>query len=186
MTKIIIFNGPPGSGKDTFADKLADMLEKSGKKSLRYQFKDYLYVIARVIACLNSEDMHIFTNRALKEKPMVKLNGMSPRKFLIWCSEDVAKKFGGKKYFGEIMTKTISDETPEFAIFSDGGFIEEIQPLIDNFGADNVTIIRLHRDGYTFNGDSRTYLQDIGCREYDIKSEDIEKSFKNIVEVLFA
>ena len=41
---------------------------------------------------------------------------------------------------------------------SDGGFPEEIQPVIDHVGAENITIVRIHREGCDFSNDSRNYL----------------------------
>lgn len=46
-------------------------------------------------------------------------------------------------------------------VFSDSGFQSEMEPLIEQFGIDNVVLVRLNRDGYDFSGDSRSYLEPV-------------------------
>lgn len=67
-------------------------------------------------------------------------------------------------------------QMPQFdAVYSDGGFISELIPLKGVF--DIVCIIRLHRDGFTFNGDSRNYIYPDyldGLWSYDVILHDNE------------
>ncbi|AAZ29309.1 JK_59P [Escherichia phage Jk06] len=60
----------------------------------------------------------------------------------------------------------------------------EIEPLLSN-GVD-VMIVRLHRDGFDFSGDSRSYLYNTGAIEVDLKldSGDIDGSLNKLMEVV--
>jgi hypothetical protein len=51
-------------------------------------------------------------------------------------------------------------------VVSDGGFASEVAPIVA--AGHDVRIVRLHREGYTFDGDSRGYLYGIsGVKDYD-------------------
>lgn len=43
-------------------------------------------------------------------------------------------------------------------IVFDLGFFEELDMLLRKFGADNVTLVHFVRDGFSFNRDSRNYV----------------------------
>jgi len=44
------------------------------------------------------------------------------------------------------------------AVYSDSGFNEELSKVVEAVGSDRVIVVQLHRQGTTFNGDSRNYL----------------------------
>ncbi|EDJ1279848.1 hypothetical protein GE594_10320 [Salmonella enterica] len=98
-----------------------------------------------------------YNDRKRKEKPLECLNGKSPREFMIWISESVIKPQFGNDYFG----KRFSDDAVRNGqiypiICTDGGFPDEVIALIQR--GHTVKLCRLHRDGYTFEGDSRNYI----------------------------
>lgn len=156
--KVIILNGPPGVGKDT----IAALLTNHERTAVSRSFKEPMFNIA--LAMLGRERYSDFVlayhNREEKEKPHSFLNGKTCREFMIWISEDVIKPTFGKQHFGKLMADNIAS-VPEHidVVVSDGGFKDELLPLI-GAGFD-VHVIRLHRDGFTFAGDSRDYLETI-------------------------
>lgn len=82
--------------------------------------------------------------------------GMSPREFMIWISEDVIKPKFGKDYFGVRFNQKVKEcDAP--VVCTDGGFPDEIIALIN--AGNEVKLCRLHRDGFTFAGDSRNYIR---------------------------
>lgn len=163
MKTCVILNGPPGCGKDTIAGVLTGFGFKQA------EMKRELYVQTARIFDVDVEELHRrATDRELKEQPW--LGKLSPRDMLIHASEEIIKPCHGKDFFGLAAAKHLSNEAtfsfgrPFRAVFSDGGFREEIAPLVEKF--DSVLIVRLHREGYTFKGDSRSYLVDVpGCDE---------------------
>lgn len=153
MAKIIVMNAPAQSGKDCAADYVA---EKYNAQHLR--FKDGLYKVAAMVAGISVEQMKFLaTERSSKEVPShyFRVNGefVSPRHWLIHVSENVVKPLLGKDFFGKQLAQAI---TSDLVVCSDGGFESEIVPLIE--AGHDVYVFRIERDGYTFEGDSRSYL----------------------------
>ena len=168
---IMILNGPPHCGKDTIANILQNEYDV-----LHYSMKSSLIKAAAGVAGVSEGKLHmLLNNRDTKETPLAGLAGLSPRKLLIHTSEAVVKPLFGKGVFGEREAercKQAISEGHHSIVYSDGGFPEELQAMADVLGEDNILLVRLRRDGFTFDGDSRTYLDPIGDMPYlDIKLE---------------
>jgi hypothetical protein len=160
MNKVLILNGPPNSGKDT----IADVIEKVyGFRHRR--FKDRLYEIASLRSgCAGIRKyIRLCNDREKKDVPYDgftgEFKGMSPRESLIFTSEKIIKPSKGSDYFGQCLADNIDSE---LTVVSDGGFIEEIEPLVER-GYD-VYIAQLTREGCSFDGDSRSYVYPLGCK----------------------
>jgi hypothetical protein len=150
--KYIIFNGPPGSGKDEACHFLKT---NYGYKHL--QFKDQLFIeTAKYYNVSLDWFLDGYDNRTIKETPTNELNGLSRRDALIHVSEDIIKPKFGKDYFG-IKTAEVIDGVSSYC-FSDGGFVEEVHPLINTVGQENICIVQLIRSGCSFSSDSRNYI----------------------------
>lgn len=153
--KIVILNGPPKSGKDTIYEVLDNYSSFKHK-----EFKAGLYpIVAGIIGMDLAKFMQLYlTDRNWKET--FTFLGFTIRELMIFASEVVMKPKFGKAVFGNLAANSISEA--EFLhkgiLFTDGGFIEELAPLADKFGVENIIVVRLHRAGYTFGGDSRAYL----------------------------
>lgn len=164
MAKVIILNGPAGCGKDTLAMALVEMGFAKGTTS----FKNPMFNIA--LAALGPDAYHEFLDgyddRARKEKPEGFLNGLSRRQFMIAISEQFIKPVLGSDYFGKYLAENLPDGDDVFVV-SDGGFASEVAPIFA--AGHDVRIVRLHREGYTFEGDSRGYLYGIeGVVHHDV------------------
>jgi hypothetical protein len=83
---------------------------------------------------------------------------LSQREAMIYISEVVMKPKFSNNYFGVARAKAIQDG--EIAVDSSTGFVEELPPLIERLGQENILLIRIHREGTTFEGDSRNYIPD--------------------------
>lgn len=155
MSKVIILNAPPACGKDTIGSIIADMNQIYGVRML--SFKAPMFEIARAILGDSRFEyfMFLYEDRLHKEEPESMLNGKSPREFMIWISESIIKPEFGNNYFGLRMVEAVKSGTAP-AIITDGGFTEETIALIE--AGIQVHVCRLHRDGFTFEGDSRDYL----------------------------
>lgn len=156
----IILNGPPGCGKDTVANWLVNSGELHG---IKRQFKDALYAVtANYFGVGLDEYIELASNRATKDSARpAGLRGLTPREALIHASEEICKPRYGSDYFGEVEAKSLARylgfiNTNLFVVYPDGGFVDELHPI--NRIVDELVIIRLHRDDYTFAGDSRSYL----------------------------
>ena len=178
MKKVVILNGPPSSGKDDGADFL--LSEFAGVKK---EFKDQLFRLTKLIWNVDDETWDYLYQREFKEQSTPLLGGMSPRQALIHTSETVIKPNYGKTYFGVCAARTLNEG---INFFSDGGFVEELQPIIEELGEENVLVIRIHRPGYNFSSDSRRYLPDGTVKHMvDVNNDSsIEEYFNKISTVV--
>lgn len=166
---IIIFNGPPGSGKD----EAASYFKRRGFKHLSFK-----YVLFKETISFFGVDEEWFMNgyndRSVKERPEEFLEGMSRREAMIYVSEVITKPALGKDIFGVYVANEVEDGM-NYAI-SDGGFEEELVPLINRVGTQNIVLVQLTRDGCDYSSDSRRYFNGRLEKEYIIqKSTDIDR-----------
>lgn len=175
--KVVLLNGPPASGKDAAAEFLCKALNGSHR-----EFKHKLFELTKAIYCVDDITWASLYTREKKEIPTDILDGLSPRQALIKVSEEAIKPNFGKDYFGKAAAKELQ---PGLNIFSDSGFIEELIPIEDAVGLDNLLVIRIHRPGYTFEGDSRRYLNDKCCKwQLDIHNDSALDQY--LIKVCFA
>ena len=157
--KVILLNSPPDSGKDLAANCIKEL---TGAKHC--EFKSTLFGVAKGITGLSHEDFFTtYNDRDKKEQPQPEFFGLSPREMMIWISEDVCKPKFGKLFFGKAAANQIDIE--KGSVFSDSGFPDEVFPIADKYGAENIYVIRFNRHGSGFGNDSRDYLKPEDCPE---------------------
>ncbi len=158
-TSVVLLNGPPLCGKDSGADYLYNhyMPCKAAKK----EFKKKLYDLVMTVYSVKPDRFwQIYNDRALKEQPLPEFDGLSVRQAMIKVSEEVIKPIYGKRYFGIAAAREL--EEGAINIFSDSGFIEEVEPIAEKIGKENILLIRIYRNGCEYTGDSRNYLPAAG------------------------
>lgn len=182
-TKVVILNSPPSGGKDVAAEYLEKTLTAEDFLVYHNSFKTRLNRIVCAIYGLDAVDWFGMCSREKKELPNKKLGGKSPREVMIEVSEKVIKPFYGKSFFGDAVASSL---VYDLEVFSDGGFVEELQPVIEKVGAENVLVIRIHRQGCTFDNDSRSYLPDnIVPYMVDLDNDGTLKDYlKNVEDVV--
>lgn len=154
---IILLNGPAGSGKDT----LAALLLEQGHVQAKAQFKEPMFDIALAASGIGPDAWWgRYNNRESKERPWGLLGGMSCREFMIHISEKFIKPVFGDDYFGNQLAIKYINRDPHVTdmVVSDSGFQSELDALGRTLGESEVLIVRLWREGYTFEGDSRSYI----------------------------
>ena len=90
---------------------------------------------------------------------------LSIREAMIYVSEVVVKPRWGEDWFGKERVRKMKGYDgycPFSPIFCDDScaFVDELTPLIEYLGQENILLLRIHRDGFTFDGDSRNYIPD--------------------------
>lgn len=187
---VVLFNGAPNSGKDESA-KMMQNLMGSGVIDT---FKESLYVET---AKLFNVDLNwlkkVATDRDTKEVKNKKLHltdgmgmfmkfvmvllgmfmnlGVSPREALIYTSEKYIKPLFGDGYFGKTLAKRIEASKERMFYIPDSGFIGELKELIA--AGYEVVVVRLHRDGCTFAGDSRNFLDKATLDKLGVRHTDL-------------
>lgn len=187
-SKIILLNGVAGSGKDTAIDYLRSLgyplVRREAKGKLHTLVQEFFCVspdryweiyedrelkesplLDFTVLQSPEEKLELesvlgyhlkFTNghRYGETRPTV----LTIREAMIYVSEVICKPRFFKDYFGVARAKAIQED--EIAVDSSCGFVEELPPLIERLGQENILLIRVHREGATFEGDSRNYIPD--------------------------
>ena len=185
MTTIILFNGPPNSGKDAAAEYLSDV-----HGAFHSSFKTHLIEITQAIYKIDPFVWNYWYSREGKELPRQELGGLSCRQALIFVSEKIIKPAFGKDFWGKSEAEWIAKHLgeDELVALSDAGFDDEVIPLVNAFGKDNVYIVKIEREGCSYKGDSRNYLSDGLVSEenyYTIENNGTLEEFKENVEKLY-
>lgn len=153
--KIVLFNGPPRSGKDTAAALLGDLLAKRGVLYGTYSFASPLKKAAHALYGLNVPEKH-FEDR--KDKPADEFFGGTPRRVYIDLSERAAKPIWGNDFFAKVAAQAMS-RMKSHVVVSDCGFQHEIDVLKKSFPIGNILLIKMHRKGCDYSNDSRSYIK---------------------------
>lgn len=149
--KVILFNGPPRSGKDT-----AVLLLK--KRALDIGIRVMLH---ESFATPLKAGVHAFFDSrpktdADKDRPIPGYT-MTWRQAYIGMSELFAKPLGGNDIFGIMATRRMLLPGAVY-VFSDSGFTPEAEAVRDMVGSKNMLIVQIRRQGCTFDHDSRAYV----------------------------
>lgn len=166
---VIIFNGPPNSGKDYAAEIVTDTFQDA----VHLEFKKALREVAHHMASLYSNEYvswnlqdavdscnGIEYSERKTAKDEIRLHAFGRRtwrQFLIWISETVMKPIFGQDIFGRAAAKLVRETDASIIAFSDGGFQVEVDELLKLEGV-TVIVCRLYRDGCEWGNDSRGYV----------------------------
>lgn len=164
MNKLtVILNGPPCSGKNYITNQLIEHLAISGISTEHLMFKTGLYKETAQQYFMPEEDfIRIASNRATKEIPNERLDGLTPREALIDVSEHYIKPLLGRDYFAQLLLEDVTNH--DIYVISDGGFKEEVQALIDSPKIGRILLIHLYSEinisspQDTFKNDSRSFI----------------------------
>jgi hypothetical protein len=208
---IVLLSGPPNSGKGFLAEHL---IKKLG--GVEKEFKASLYQHTAAYFDMDLAGFKdLATHRILKEEVRTdlslpygecvrldKLRGrdhgqrlidvsrgissyrISPRDAMIYTSELIYKPCCGSDYFG-LQAASTMEEGNNFV--SDAGFAEEAEVQVTEFGVEDVLLVRIHREGTTFEGDSRDYLDldYLGVSTLDVdNNRDISEVVSDIAEFM--
>lgn len=162
---IIIFNGPPGSGKD----EAALYFKRRGFKHVSFKYVLFKETVDYFGVSHDWFMKDYYSDRKVKETPEKALKGMSRREALIHVSEEVIKPVEGLDFFGRCVAEEI-EAGKDYAI-SDGGFVEELTPIINKIGTENIVLVQLTREGCDYSTDSRRYFDGNLIKEYVLKHQ---------------
>lgn len=165
--RIILLNAPARAGKSTAAKMLAAGRPGRAVIGFSYHLKRMVHGIYFGKAGWEM-DPDVFDG--CKSEPQDVLDGMSWRQAYIHYSENVIKPLHGKEWFGAQFVRAAKESGADLIAVPDSGFVQEAERTVREFGRDNVRLIRIYREGKTFEGDSRSYisLKHAGVAENEI------------------
>ena len=168
---VVLFNGPPRSGKDS----ACEIIMKHFPEVKYAYFKEVLYRESTKILGLDFNFWaKVCQNGDLKDLPMLTMSAgetgamMTPRDILIYLAEKVLKPRYGKDFIARGTADTIADliefqreQSNEEAVIvvPDLGFDYEIDTVREMLPNAHVISVAVHRPGFTFEGDSRSYVK---------------------------
>jgi hypothetical protein len=169
--KLILLNGPAGSGKTTSA------------KILSMEFNIPFMHVAET---LKTRTCGLFNTRHewrwyedKKDEPLEDFLGLSPRQAYIFVSEEVLKKKFGQDIIGRLVATQVahyfafqvSNAHLPVMVLDSFSFIDELRCLKVVTDIRNMLIIRLYRQKHTFENDSRGYIMTENVRTVDVEND---------------
>ena len=156
--KIVLLNGPPGSGKDTAGLHLTNTLPETTTASYSKPLKQ----MTNAVFGLASLPYDAF--ETVKNVPNSLFYGMTPRAAWILVAEKMVKPLLGADFFGKLLLRELwllRQQGYKLVAITDSGFTDESRVVIDAVGADNVYLVRIHAQARNchFATDSRGYLE---------------------------
>lgn len=163
MGKIIIFNGPPRSGKD-FA---ARAVSQSIPGSLRIGFADKIKRDTH--ARYGFPDIGIFAFEVTKDRENDLFEGKTPRQAYIETAAINRMRFG-EQYYGQYLWSVVSHIRPVVTLIPDAGKPEETEFLVGSAGAENCLLVKVLTGDRGFEGCNRQWLSLKGVQSVEVSN----------------
>lgn len=157
---IIAFNGPPRSGKDTFAEMVGKVVESTREvpgpillTSLSNPLRHIAYGMVGRAYHGNAANYESF-----KEEYFERLD-RTGRQLMIDASERFLKPTYGETVMADLLIQSIRHlPNNALVLVRDSGFQCEVDPLIREVGPENLCVTHVVRDGCSFENDSREWV----------------------------
>jgi hypothetical protein len=198
LTKILLFNGPPRCGKDTAAirtmNKFTEIVWDHRAMPLllpegEIKFDRFAMPCKLSFAGVTqAPSVDRFGNVEPYESTkgdVIPWLGVSYRQYQIDFSEMFMKRCYGEDIFGRLFIQRNSNFRGRAIVVPDSGFETEVAPVAEAFGMDNILLLRIHRPGYDFTGDSRSYLRDgIVPNTHDVDNDSTMEVFHEKLDTI--
>lgn len=172
---IIFLQGPPRSGKDTLARFIQAIDPEYAIRKFATEVKVGTHAYYNLFGDEVEESENYYEQ--VKDEPMPEFGWLTPRQAYIWYSEKYIKPSLGEDYFGVMLADRIRYE--DKVVISDSGFEHEAQPIISL--EKPYKIVRLVRDGTSFEKDSRSYW---GIADHTIFNTSYEALLRGALECI--
>ena len=160
--KIVMFNGPSSSGKTLAAHTLRERLQYQGTI---YKMSTPMDDLMKQLMGLSAEEYENVREIGI-DTAHPRLHGKTLREAMIAMAEGFIKPFFGADYFGRWAVEQGIPISARALLIPDIGFTEEVVPIIEKYGPENVLGVHLSRESTSFEGDNREYV-DFGAMGVD-------------------
>lgn len=172
LPKYTFINGPPGSGNITLAELLCKNDLQLYRESFANPIRDMMYAVfypEEGPISFSFDLRHTEAKKAFMKVP--DKSPMTNRAAMISFSECWMKPIFGEEIFGRLALARCKEQEDfyERFVFDDSGFAPEAQYIISTEGGPkDFLLLRLHREGSSFSGDSRSYIELPGVHTIDL------------------
>jgi hypothetical protein len=170
VTKLLLINGAPRSGKDT-AGEVARRVGRGKVHVAKFAkvLKERTHALYGLFGA-DSKPLPHDAFESVKDCEHDEFLGATPRQAYIAVSEKLMKPLHGDAVFGLMLLQELESNAADadLIVVTDSGFAAEAVPLVESFGAENTVLMRIHRTGCDFNGDSRSLIALDGVRTVDV------------------
>jgi hypothetical protein len=170
----ILFNGPPRSGKDTVANRLAASLPvPNAVLKFTAPVKDLAHRRLGLHCAIDAYEVQ-------KDTPLPEFRGLTPRETYIRTSEGL-KAEKGVTAVADLFVQAMLALPVPLVINPDVGFDYEAEAVADALGPDNVLLVRIHREGRDFSNDCRSWVHVPRIPSVDLVNEEgrQDRTFQN-------
>lgn len=150
------FSGPPRSGKDTIAQRLAAMIED--RHRIQPQLLACSTPMREVIYAMLGQTYDAGHYERHKDDPQPAFGGRSIRQAMIAFTEEHVKPAYGAGFWARSLLARRWELPPRVLIVTDCGFDAEVETFTGEYGVENVVYPQITRPHTTFKGDSRSYV----------------------------
>lgn len=175
LKKIILLNGPPGSGKDAIAEILVHNCN-----GINLKYAQPLRNIVTSFFNINERELD-----DLKNKPIDKnKSNYRFRDFMIDVSENVIKPNLGQDWFAEKLVSRIKSKfyDEKLVVISDLGFLKELEVLYNGLKSFyEFELWQIYRSGKDFSKDSRKYVIHPNIKTRIINNDYSLMTLKNMI-----
>ena len=147
---IILFNGPPRTGKDTVSEFLLKELQGSVIIKFTKPVKDMTH------KKYNLDVEHDYYED-LKDTHLIEFQGKTPRESYIETSTNLREKEGNNAV-AKLFVKEVLESTADIVINPDIGYDFEAEELFNSFDISNILLFKINREGKSFEHDCRDWL----------------------------
>lgn len=180
LPKFIFINGPAGSGKSTLAEQITSLHPECFRESFAEPIRSMIYSVF-FPSDGPLEYRYNLREQKIKSSRLATLAGLdieagdnpSTREVMIEFSESFMKRLFGPDIFGRLLWQRCAEQTHFYESFvvDDSGFVDEAAYVIGRVGKDNCHLVRLHRTGTHYRGDSRGYISLEGVQTLDLHND---------------
>lgn len=159
----ILLNGPKDCGKDTAAAALVDFF---GSAAGVFRFTVPVKDETHRRYGLNVAFDH-YEDRSVKDAPLPEFGGISPRQAYINVGNEL-RATHGEDVVARLLCDSIVRSDRPVVINPDCGGDLEAECVAERLGASRVLVLRIHKDGHTYDGDCRGWVVSPKVRKMDI------------------
>ena len=171
---VIMLNGPPGCGKDTWANAFCDVYREASVIKFAGPIKSGL----RAMYSISDEEWKRLESPQEKEKPQAIFQGLTTREVQIKFGEGMRKLFG-EAIFGWLAIQAIEKAlNKRVIILSDLGFPIELQMMREHFGDSKCVLVHCTREGCSFANDSRNFVEPEGVELQTLRNDGTEEELR--------